>query len=74
MDRRLYILKKARDYACEQVYDSSCLSNECFEKLQKPSNSEEVICLTLAKIFLEDAALDIKHNIEEQKESEEEIT
>ena len=61
---RITFLQKARQFACQQVLDSSCLTEAEFADIQneianEAMNEEEAISQK-AKVILEDAAADIK--------------
>ena len=68
--RRLEFLEKARQIACEQVSDSSCLTEKEFEDIRESDDVEEVALYRKASEILEDASHDAKYTLEEVIEDE----
>lgn len=62
MDRKTF-LQKARQIACDQVVNSSALTDSDFadiqDEIQNEAMNEEEALYQKAKVILEDAALDI---------------
>jgi len=64
--KRLEFLKKARQIACQQVSNSSCLTDEEFEDIMESNEVEEVALYRMAKSILEDAAYDAENTLEDR--------
>ena len=62
---RLEFLEKAREIACEQVSDSSCLTEAEFKRIIDSDDSQEVELYRMAKHMLEDASYDMENTIDE---------
>ena len=65
--KRLEFLDKARQLACEQISNSSCLPNVEFKNIMKLDDTEEVALYRKAKQILEDAGFDMENTFDEVK-------
>jgi len=63
--KRLDFLKKARQIACQQVSDSSCLTDEQFKDIMESDDTEEVALYRMAVGILEDASYDIEYTLKD---------
>ena len=63
--KRLEFLEKARQYACQQVSDSSCLTDKEFKDIMESDDTEEVALYRKAYQILVDASHDIEGTLEE---------
>lgn len=62
---RLEFLEKARQLACQQVTESSCLTDAEFKSIMESDDTEEVALYRKAKEILEDASFDAESTLEE---------
>ena len=62
---RLVFLKKARQIACQQVSDSSCLTDKEFKDIMESDDTEEVALYRKASEILIDASHDAVSILEE---------
>lgn len=63
--KRLEFLEKARQIACQQVSDSSCLTNKEFKDIMELDDTEEVALYRMASQILKDAAFDSESTLDE---------
>lgn len=63
--KRLEFLEKARQIACQQVSDSSCLTDKEFKDIMESEDTEEVALYRMASLILTDAAYDGGRTLEE---------
>jgi len=68
--KRLEFLEKARQLACQQISDSSCLTDVEFKSIMESDDTEEVALYRKATEILEDASYDAKNSLEEVIEYE----
>ncbi len=58
-------LEKARQLACQQISESSCLTEVEFKAIMESDDTEEVALYRKARQILEDAASDAESTLEE---------
>jgi len=68
--QRLEFLETARQIACQQVTDSSCLTDKEFKNIMDSDDTEEVALYRKASEILEDASHDAKDTLQEVIENE----
>lgn len=67
--KRLEFLMKARQIACQQINDSSCLTDEEFKDIMESDDEEEVALYRRASEILTDASHDMaEHTLKEIEE------
>jgi len=62
---RLEFLEKAQQIACQQVRDSSCLTDNEFKDIMESDDTEEIALYRKASKILINAAADGKNTLEE---------
>ena len=63
--KRIEFLEKARQLACQQISESSCLTDKEFKDIMESDDVEEVTLYRRAKQILEDASYDMENTIDE---------
>ena len=67
---RKEFLDKARQLACQQISESSCLTEVEFKAIMESDDTEETALYREAKKMLEDAASDAESTLEEVIEND----
>ena len=67
---RKEFLEQARQLACQQISESSCLTEVEFKAIMESDDTEETALYRKAKEMLEDAASDAESTLEEVIENE----